>query len=60
MKIKACVWLPCPDCQAPKGANLPPGGSYTVEQAKSGIDKVTTHYVGCPRGFRKIVIPDVE
>lgn len=60
MKVIDCIWRICPECEAPAGQDLPPGGSFTIEKRDSGIDKVITHYEGCSEGFKKIEIPDVE
>lgn len=60
MKVIACAFQLCLSCKAPPGVNLPPDGSFTVKRGKHGIDRVTTHFEGCPRGFKKVEIPDVE
>jgi len=61
MKIyQDSLWKKCRSCNAPLAPPLPEGGTYTVVRSKFGApDKVTTHYEDCPKGFKKIEVPDV-
>lgn len=56
MKIVACVWRLCGECEAPITRPLPQGWTYTVVRRKNRIDQVTVHREDCPDGFQKVVV----
>jgi hypothetical protein len=58
MRIYACVWRTCAECEAPLTRPLPEGWTYTVEMPRSGIAKVMQHYEDCPDGFVKVKLPN--
>jgi hypothetical protein len=59
MKVGLMVWRLCPHCKCQATKNdLPDGGSFTVKRLSGGISHVTSHMPGCPRGFKKVEIPE--
>jgi hypothetical protein len=58
VKVKACIWRLCPECEAEIIRPLPDGWSYTVVQRPTGIATVTPHRDGCPSGFERVDLPD--
>lgn len=60
MKVLALTWGFCPTCRAEPIRPLPEGWSYTVQRRPTRIDRVTPHTENCPKGFKKVEIPDVD